>query len=104
MMTLSDTVCTPLFVPAFRKFHDLIELFKIGGPVPETNYLFLGDYVDRGYNSVEAVTLVALLKVLRLLPHGSEKPTQPPRATRPERACSCCRPSLPLPRWGGRRA
>jgi serine/threonine-protein phosphatase 4 catalytic subunit len=41
----------------------LIELFRIGGEIPETNYLFLGDYVDRGYNSVETFLLLLALKV-----------------------------------------
>lgn len=34
------------------QLHDLIELFRIGGQAPDTNYLFMGDYVDRGYYSV----------------------------------------------------
>ena len=36
----------------------MIELFKIGGDTPDSNYLFMGDYVDRGYYSVECVSLL----------------------------------------------
>jgi len=45
------------------QFHDMMELFRIGGKAPDTNYLFMGDYVDRGYCSVETVTLLVALKV-----------------------------------------
>ena len=40
-----------------------MELFRIGGNSPDTNYLFMGDYVDRGYYSVETVSLLVALKV-----------------------------------------
>lgn len=45
------------------QFHDLKELFKVGGDCPDTNYLFLGDFVDRGFYSVETFLLLLALKV-----------------------------------------
>jgi len=53
------TVCGDLH----GQFSDLKELFRIAGVMPETNYVFLGDYVDRGYASVKTVTLMFLYKV-----------------------------------------
>ncbi|KAJ2724932.1 putative serine/threonine protein phosphatase [Coemansia sp. Cherry 401B] len=45
------------------QFFDLLEIFQIGGPPPSTNYLFLGDYVDRGHHSVETISLLCALKL-----------------------------------------
>ena len=44
------------------QFFDLLELFQTGGSIPEQNYIFMGDYVDRGHNSVECFELLLALK------------------------------------------
>lgn len=45
------------------QFYDLLELLNTGGPVPDVQYLFMGDFVDRGFNSVETFLLLLTLKV-----------------------------------------
>lgn len=45
------------------QFHDLLRVFKMCGFPPSANYLFLGDYVDRGKQSLETIMLMLCLKV-----------------------------------------
>lgn len=45
------------------QFFDLLNLLKVGGWPPQTSYVFLGDFVDRGHNSVETLSLLLCLKL-----------------------------------------
>ncbi|GAA5868733.1 hypothetical protein JCM8547_005359 [Rhodosporidiobolus lusitaniae] len=86
------------------QFYDLIEIFRIGGYPPHTNYLFLGDYVDRGLFSVETISLWTCLKLrypdrIQLIrgDHESRAVTQLPPAV--EDNASQDSPALPSSRF-----
>ena len=74
------------------QFYDLKELFKVGGDVPDTNYLFMGDFVDRGFYSVETFLLLLALKVR----YPDRISCHPPTRHSPSRlAAAFCRRATP---------
>ena len=56
---------SPITIPGDCLAHltDFVQVFELAGKLPDTHFLLMGNYVDRGQYSVESITLFLALKV-----------------------------------------
>ena len=58
-------LCSPatLVGDVHGQFFDVLNILEIAKPLPEANFVFIGDFVDRGFHSLETITLLFSLKL-----------------------------------------